>query len=293
MVEQLPAVQIPEKGSVIGLPFEIYLSTQAISSHAIKEILTSPAHYQASLIEERKETESFARGGRLHKAILEPHLYLGSCTVMPEFTGKTKDGKESNRSAEALEKKKIWIQEAEAKKQIIVTAEEQTQVQGMVKAIADHPFASKLLQGGVSELSLFWKDEKTNLPCKARLDYLRYTSTVVEYKTTKKASARAFRNDAWKYGYAIQASNYQEAVREVFGQVPDRIVFVAQEPEPPYAVQVYLASKRFLDLGERARRRGLDLFALCQETSNWPAYPNEILELDAPPWAEEELEYGE
>ena len=100
----------------------------------------------------------------------------------------------------------------------------------------------------------------------------------------------AFRRDAWKYGYHIQAGFYQMGVAISLGL--DRyppFVFLAVEKSAPYGVAVYSASENFALVGRDRAGELLQRLKACRDAGlgaeNWPGYPAELNELELPAWA--------
>jgi hypothetical protein len=145
--------------------------------------------------------------------------------------------------------------------------------------IEKHPQLSKAFTGGMPEVSVFWTDAQTGVPCKARFDYLK-PRAIVDLKSyenviglpVRKAMARCVAN----YRYHIQAALYLEGARSagrliaegrVFGDVdpgfmrafvdaPERhFLFVFQQKGPaPLARGMVLAPGLTLDIGREERR---------------------------------------
>ena len=73
-----------------------------------------------------------------------------------------------------------------------------------IKQIRDNLFNDKqakaLLTGARYEHSIYWIDPETQLLCKCRPD-IWHENFIVDLKTTKNASYRAFQSDFYHYGY--------------------------------------------------------------------------------------------
>lgn len=138
-----------------------------------------------------------------------------------------------------------------------------------------HPYFSKVFQGGMSEVSIFWIDEESGIPMKARIDKLK-PGVILDYKTMHVGRGKSTRKaalDAIKYEhYDVQVAVYTIGLAHVInminagtavisGDVPgafmDKLVqtvekpfgFVFQKSERPYTVR-----------GLKVVRRGGDLF---------------------------------
>jgi hypothetical protein len=88
--------------------------------------------------------------------------------------------------------------------------------------IEKHPVLSKAFSGGHPEVSIFWKDETSGVPMKARLDYLKL-GAVVDLKTFSNPQGKPIdKAVAWSIAagrYHVQVAVYQEAVRAAKGLV--------------------------------------------------------------------------
>ena len=72
----------------------IYDSMQALNFSGCKELLKSPAHYQAYLNNPREETKALKVGKYVHALVLEPDAAVTGFAILPEgIDRRTKDGK--------------------------------------------------------------------------------------------------------------------------------------------------------------------------------------------------------
>ena len=104
-----------------------------------------------------------------------------------------------------------------------------------------------LLTGGEAEQSCFWRDEETDLLCRARADYKKVTpggSTIlIDLKTCLSAEPGKFVKQICNMGYPIQSSMYTEGFKA------QAFAFIAVEKGPHITVQVYELSPTFDDIG--------------------------------------------
>jgi hypothetical protein len=84
--------------------------------------------------------------------------------------------------------------------------------------IEKHPALGKAFSGGAAQVSIFWNDEETGVPCKARLDYLK-PKAIVDLKTFsnpfKRPVSRAIDQAFANYRYFIQATHYLTGAKHV------------------------------------------------------------------------------
>lgn len=262
---------------------------ETVSSTGIRKILSSPAAFYEGLIQIEEEaldpdstvnvgSKHLRIGTLVHECILEPKKFFSKFVLMPEFVGMTKDGRPSNRSAEALKKKEDWLK---ALPPDVTVCDEETfhQVAGMVKAILDHPDARNIferdvdgqLSSGLAEVSGFYSDPETGILLRIRPDFMRFDLGIVaEVKTAASAERRKFASKIHEFGYHIQLAMQCSGIKIITGESADLPIFIAVEKKPPYEVAVYTADADMMALGEKMLRQGLRTLAQCLEKNQWP-----------------------
>lgn len=166
-------------------------------------------------------------------------------------------------------------------------------------AIMAHPYFSKVFQGGMSEVSIFWVDEQSGIPMKARIDKLK-PRAILDYKTLHvprgKGVLKAALNAIKFERYDLQAAVYTIAVGQavkminegtgiIWGDVPGAFIddfrkqpekpfgLIFQQEEAPYAVRGRTITRQGGDLlncfgnGLWLMQRGLDAWL-----HNWNTY---------------------
>lgn len=230
-----------------------------------------------------KPTPTLIFGTLVHCLLLEPDAFNKQFSVWDDAVKKTtKEGKAAYAEfADAL----MGRQE--------VSRTMYEQAVEMVLKLRSTPFVGKLLVGE-HEMPIKWTDEMTGELCKIRLDCLTEINgelLIVDYKTAADASYEGFKNHAPRYGYHFQAGMYCEGVEVVTGKKP-RFVFVVQEKDPPYAVNVFDADEmEFIQKGKDKMRELLGIYHECKITNNWYGYMGVdpvIAELSLPAWAAKE-----
>lgn len=259
---------------------EEYHAHPALSRSALSLVAQSPLHfwhrYHSGAYEPQPPAPQFRLGTAAHMAVLEPELFADSYAEAPSLSRTTKAGKEA------------WAAAAEGGRELL-TAIELAQINGMCTALQQHPAASKALAvPGINEASYISADPSTKLPIKCRPDRLTESGWVVDLKTTRDASAPAFTKSVVNFGYHIQAAFYMH-VLDTLGERPKGFIIVAVEKEPPHAVQVFRISPEAVMYGTQEMFRHLATLQRCLTDypldQPWPAYSNEVVDLDLPPWA--------
>lgn len=187
--------------------------------------------------------------------------------------------------------------EAYASGKVPILKHEADQVQAMADAILADPVAAALFDPahGRGEQTLVWRDEKSGVMCRARLDWLPDPydgrTIVPDYKTTISAEPGALQRTFASYGYYMQAAWYLDGVKAcgLAGDVEPSFLFVAQEKTAPYLITVVELDAPALELGRRRNREAIDTYVRCMETGRWPGYSDEPVLLSLPDYLTRDL----
>lgn len=224
-------------------------------------------------------TPAMVFGTLAHLALLEPSSFMERFTFAPEgIDRRTKAGKA------------LWSEFVESVgDRTVISKDDWTTACLMAAKVIEIDLARKLLCGE-HERVFRWTDETTGEECKIRVDSIRMVGgvpVIVDYKTTTDASFDAFARKCVKMGYDFQAGMYTEGVEIVSGMKP-RFVFIVQETEPPFAVNILEADDEFIQRGRDLFRELLGIYHECKTTNNWYGYlgPEAVIgRLSLPPWA--------
>jgi PDDEXK-like domain of unknown function (DUF3799) len=324
-----------EPGVFFGLPEDEYRHALALSSSGIKNLRQSTLDFwmRSPLSADQSDEESEAKivGHAYHKRIIEgraafeasyaPEIHPG------EFPGALRTNDEiraaiiaaggpnkrtkSLRKAELIELLLTYQPDALIWDQLVATHNRQHdgkiflpeqlvhKIEIAAAMIERHPQLSKAFTGGAAEVSIFWTDRVTGVPCKARLDYWK-PKAIVDLKSfenslglpVRKAIARAVAN----YRYHLQAAFYLRAVGEArrlidagawHGDVSPELVKALAQPNEmtwlwvwqqkgvaPLARGMVLGCGSVMDIARMEIHEALLLFARC-----WKIY-------GAEPWVD-------
>lgn len=228
------------------------------------------------------DTPALIFGRLVHALFLTPVSIYDEFAVAPAVDRRTKDGKVAYAA---------FLDELNGRQEVKI--EDVEKATAMVKVLHDTPFVTALMAGAEREKPLFWTDADTGEACKVRLDALTEINgapVIVDYKTAQDASLDGFTRHALKYGYDFQAGMYSEAVEVTTGKKP-RFVFIVQEKEAPYAVNIVEADELFIQRGKDKFREIIGIYHECKQTGNWYGYMGPdpmIAELSLPAWAAKE-----
>lgn len=173
---------------------------------------------------------------------------------------------------------------------------ELAKVEAMAEAVKKHETAHWLLsQPGTCERSLFWTDQDSGVSLRARLDYapevpIEGRLLVPDYKTTNDASREGFAKTARNFQYHVQHAFYEEGIRMTGLAERVGFVFIAQETEAPYLVQVHELDPYDALIGRHLMREAISTFKQCIETDTWPGYPGEVNVISFPPYYRKQFE---
>jgi hypothetical protein len=267
---------------IYDLPEADYLNDPvtegSLSASGAKLILDCPAKYRHRQTAGQEHKDHFDFGKAAHGLILG----AGADVVVFEFdTWRTKDAQQAKK-------------DAQADGAIPMLAKDWTIIQAMADQIRAHPIAAALLnpERGRPEQSLVWHDRIWR---RARLDWLPDqpdTGRIIvpDYKTAADASATGFAKAAANYGYHQQASWYLDGVRALLGVDDAAFVFIVQEKDAPYVVNVVELTADFLAIGEWRNEVAVSRYIECSETGVWPGYATDVQRIPAPRWLEIEHE---
>jgi hypothetical protein len=174
----------------------------------------------------------------------------------------------------------------------LLTAEHD-RIKAMAAALREHPVARALFDPdrGRPEQTLIWRDRRTGVMRRARLDWLPDPGTgrliIPDYKTCASAEPAALARAVATYGYHQQDDWYRAGARALdLCDEAAAFVFVCQEKTPPYVVTVVELDAATRRLGAARNRRAIDIYAECQRTGRWPGYGDDIAYLSLPPYVE-------
>lgn len=263
-------------------------SFEAISSSGLKEFLDSPYTYLSSVYDRqnginKKPSRSMKFGTIAHQMILEPEVFRKNFIVMPDFGDQRK--KENKLT------KELWLMDIPKSAVLFTSQDEYDDFIGVVSAIANHKKARDIFKEGVSEVSGFFKHEKTGILCRIRPDFIstrKDLNLFLDLKTARDSSYRGFQKAIWEYRYDIQLALYREGIKQITGHYPEHSGWVVVENKRPYEVAIYTASESTLSIGEMWLDYAMNRLKKCLETLDFPQRQTKIETMCLPKYAEDE-----
>ena len=254
------------------MPFEEYLSIDALSKSGMVKLDRSPAHFKApEKPRAAKSIHDMDVGHAFHTATLEPELYRSRYAVTG-LSLTTKAGKE-------------FKEEVEAEGKTLIKQVDHINIQAMAKAVHDHPDASILAESGLSEASFFWIDPGYGFLCKCRADKVTTNRMVPDLKSTGDARREAFSKIYFNMKYHWQAYWYLNGISIATGEPHDDFPIVVCERDNPYGVNVFFADPQALLMAMEDIDRLKAIYADCLEKDKWPCYEAGPEYIELPGWA--------
>jgi hypothetical protein len=266
-------------GRVADMAAADYFAVDAMSNSGLKRLQRSPWHYRSGFLPAapggKEATPAMFAGTLAHCALLEPAEFDKRYVVGPDYA-------RSN---------KIWKDfVAEHPDQDVITMAQKGVAFAQAEALRGAPEVRKLFAyPGEEEVSIFWRDEKTGVLCKARPDRVCRVEQegviLFDAKTTGDASPEGFRKAVGNFRYHQQAAFYARGWEAATGETVLGMVFGAVESEYPFATCTYMLADPILDYAQREIDRLLAIYAQCLQTGVWPGYPVELQLIESlPPW---------
>lgn len=205
-------------GIYFSMPADEYHKDKSLGSSNIKNIRKGPRHYQKTSWMNPKyrstDTKATIVGTALHMIVLE-----GIEKFSKHYVRRPDSYSELSQSDKSAMTKAINAKLADHQK--LLSADEYDLCVDAAQEISDHEDMRKSLVGGVNEVSIFWIDEATGVPCKGRLDRLKARG-IGDIKTIANEDDRPLDVAAMyaikKYRYDIQSAHYLTGLRTVIRQ---------------------------------------------------------------------------
>jgi hypothetical protein len=256
-----------------------YRALPAISQSDLLILLDSPLKYQHRE-QMRKETDEMRFGTAFHTALLEPERFKREYGVLPEFWGPTKDGKPSQQSAAAKQKRAEFLAANEGT--IWLDQEDMDNIVGMLNSVANNPKVKKygILSGGEREKIIEF--EYRGRKCKGRMDIYHESHPLfgvvcTDLKTTKNGHPVFFAKDVHNSDYDGQFGFYD--IPKPFNKAFSLTV----EKEFPWVSEVYDMT-HWIALGRRKVDKAFDILDACEATGDFYGYTEELSGLPIPAW---------
>lgn len=270
------------------MPGEAYHAVEALSASGAKKVLRSPLHYKLFRTQPSEPTAVMQFGTAAHCGILEPARFHETVICVPADAPKRptiaqiRAAKPSPETVAAINFWQAFNRNCIGK--VVLDAADYARVERCIDAVLSHPAASQLLADSEREVSLFWRDGRYDVPCKARLD-IRSHGGITDVKTCTDASPETFGRQAASLLYHVQGAMYFNGCEHVLDATPEFFGFICVESEEPHAVACYVLDTAALLAGAHLCNIALERYAQALKSGKFPGYPSTIERLPFPRWA--------
>lgn len=270
-----------------GVSYAEYDKIDGLRAAWLREMMRSPAHLQEFIKNPPPATPAKREGQLIHLALENPERFADLAVIEPEFTGKTKDGRDSSRSGEAKQKKAEWLASRKPD-DVVIDQETFDMIKGIMNAVLSHGLVSKLISTGTRESSIVVRDTETGLILKCRPDVIADEQYLIDYKSTLDAQPDSFTRDIFSrrsWFYILQAAHYVHCLK-LLGMRSDHAILIAIEKARPHGIGVYPLDSGCLEVGEQWRARLTKQYADCLMSGKWPGYAEEAIPVFPPQYAD-------
>lgn len=254
------------RGLITGLAADIYHQGPEHSNSGLTVLVNNtPAHYDLyrnGLL--KKSTPSLSLGTNVHAILLEPERFNEDFAIGPDERRNSKVWKEFAAENEGKE---------------LLKQSEYNLLLAVKKRVMDSCRAAKWIldQPGDNEVSVFWVDKATGLPCRCRPDKLfeyRGKQIIIDVKTCRDASPEGFEKSVRNYGYDRNCSFYRRGVEAVTGHKTEYII-LAIESTSMIAATYEISAEDQVNASLEIDHL-LATIKDCEEFNRWPGYGDEI-----------------
>ena len=244
----------------------IYDGIQALNYSGAKELLKSPAHYQAYLNQEREETKALRMGSLIHCAVLQPEALNDKFITAPEVDRRTKEGKETYAAFQSSLKPGMTV----------VSAEESAECH-IIASRARHTL--ERLGVEFDQTEFMFTTDYNGVQLKCAIDGIA-GDYLWDLKTTEDASPAGILKAIRAYRYNLQAYFYRLCYETAYGRRLLGFRFLFIEKQAPYATAVVEIGPELMSYAVADFEKALQTYRECTTLGEWPAYGDDIQVID-------------
>lgn len=257
-----------------------------VRSHVLNEILRNPNRWRLGYVSPESRSKKF--GSVLDCLLLTPRQWFKRYVVVPADAPKRPTKAQlnaKNPQEKSLEQIKWWAQwDAANAGKTELKQEANAEVHAAKNRLLEDELIRDLIEASDTAVmyTAEWHAPHQNIvvPIKALVDIVpnrehpTLHNSLWDLKTTQNASPRSFRQDAYRYGYAIQAALYLDIHNAATGEMRSDFGHVVIENYHPYEFRSPppLMSQRFLDLGRMLYQRAFSIYCKALVNGEWPSY---------------------
>jgi hypothetical protein len=222
-----------------NLSFAEYVAIDAVNQSALRPFLQSIRHGEYAMMTRGTPSPAMEFGTAIHTLMLDGEdefnrQYAVGGPINP------KTGESYGRTTKAFSE---WLDTQDG---LFVTHEEHRRLLDIRDRLNGHSKAGPTIRtpGANRELTIVWDEPVHGQPvrCKARIDWCHPEVGVLDLKSTRDCSAKAFAKSVADYGYHMQAAWYLLGAERVGLGRNLPYGWIAVESAPPYGVGLYTLS---------------------------------------------------
>lgn len=266
--------KVMPQGIYFNMPNEVYHADLSLSNSGMGKLLKSPVHYwhDSPMNPDREplDTKALREGRILHTLLLEPEKFHREWEIKPNVKSTTVAGMVGEGVYNDLIK--------------------------AVKSLRSDKIIASLFKFGYPEVSLFWIDEDTGVPCRMRTDYLSL-NIAADLKGTANLDTYNLGYSIADYGYHRQDAFYlhglaqvkkliqndtaiikdcpnDEWLQEFVKRWHNKFVFVFQEKKAPFVTRAESLCDRTREQGMLSVQKAIYAYKYNYElygTAPWPS----------------------
>ena len=266
-----------KKGIVENLQAEEYHAIEALGSSSLKKFHDCPATMFEPFV---PTVDSNLGSAQDDYSLVGPEEFKRHFIIAPDFG----DLRKTDNKTKAAE----FAEMAQSLKLIALPPTVTTKNLPTMQAIIDvdnylfreHPLAKMILRTGGQQVSLFWEDDETGIPCKGRLDHLPDPQYRIAVDLKKCARIERFAYQLEELRYFIQGGHYSVGMGKNDMDI-DAFAFTAFNFGNPPQCEILMIGDEVDEWGggeyftkcKNLARTTVRLIHECRQANHFPKYP--------------------
>ncbi len=225
---------------IVEITNEEYHASEGYSKSALMTFKQSPVRFYNEYVlgnRETKQSDDMLLGTLVHALVLEPDTVEKQYHVYEHISRSTKDGKAQAKELEEIEKSGLTL----IKQDIFDEAN------AISECVLSNLIAKSIIDSGMKEKSIYWRDETTGLLFKSRPDLLG-DKISGDLKTCRDITNNGFSRACVDHGYYLQAGMAKLSM-QAHGMDFERFVFICVSKSEPYEVINYVLDEQAIEYG--------------------------------------------
>ena len=274
---------VQPEGVFYDMSFEDYLSADAVSCSDLCTLLES---FPARLLHKKPSTQALEEGRIAHRLVLEGVDDLDNSSA---YVVVPKGFSMAHVKVHADLIERITVTGATP-----ISEDRAQMIRDMHKALRADSAVMSALSNGHPEVSVFWREEKHGLLCRARFDFVPNKGLLFgDYKTAASIDPGPLSRSIANFKVAHRSAWYQRAAIHGLGRNdpsrPPLYMPIWQEKTPPHFVVMRPCEDQDIELAGRELDQALAIYAYCKESGVWPG-PKHFTRIALPAWERRRLE---